>query len=78
MTTGTNPFMEEGLEISEAFLAKYNRPGPRYTSYPTAPVWQDNIGPGDLDLNRAVLKRAKCHRVLAPAMKQRVTATSPH
>jgi oxygen-independent coproporphyrinogen III oxidase len=35
--------------ISEEFLARYNRPGPRYTSYPTAPVWQDNIGPGDYD-----------------------------
>src|SRR6202043_1998970 len=36
-------------EISEAFLEKYNRPGPRYTSYPTAPVWQDNFGPDDLE-----------------------------
>ncbi len=38
----------ERFEISEAFLEKYNRPGPRYTSYPTAPVWQDNFGPDDL------------------------------
>ncbi|MGO9639791.1 MAG: oxygen-independent coproporphyrinogen III oxidase [Candidatus Acidiferrales bacterium] len=37
------------LEISEAFLEKYNRPGPRYTSYPTAPVWQDDFGPDDLE-----------------------------
>lgn len=37
------------FEISEEFLARYNRPGPRYTSYPTAPVWQDNFGPDDLD-----------------------------
>src|SRR5258707_12945028 len=35
------------FEISEAFLEKYNRPGPRYTSYPTSPVWQDNFGPDD-------------------------------
>jgi oxygen-independent coproporphyrinogen-3 oxidase len=39
----------ECFEISEAFLEKYNRPGPRYTSYPTAPVWQDNFGPEDLE-----------------------------
>ena len=39
----------ESFEISEEFLAKYNRPGPRYTSYPTAPVWQDNFGPDDLE-----------------------------
>src|SRR5712672_2765802 len=39
----------ERFEISEAFLEKYNRPGPRYTSYPTAPVWQDNFGPDYFD-----------------------------
>src|ERR1700730_14919097 len=39
----------ERFEISEAFLEKYNRPGPRQPSYPTAPVWQDNFGPDDLE-----------------------------
>ena len=39
----------ERFEISEAFLETYNRPGPRYTSYPTAPVWQDSFGPNDLE-----------------------------
>ncbi|HEX4543268.1 MAG TPA: oxygen-independent coproporphyrinogen III oxidase [Candidatus Acidoferrum sp.] len=33
------------LRVGEEFLAKYNRPGPRYTSYPTAPVWNDSFGP---------------------------------
>ncbi len=37
----------EQFQITEDFLAKYNRPGPRYTSYPTAPVWNDNFGPTD-------------------------------
>jgi oxygen-independent coproporphyrinogen-3 oxidase len=37
------------FDISEAFLNKYNRPGPRYTSYPTAPVWREDFGPGDLE-----------------------------
>jgi oxygen-independent coproporphyrinogen-3 oxidase len=41
--------MSEELRVSEEFLAKYNRPGPRYTSYPTAPVWNDAFGPGDLE-----------------------------
>jgi oxygen-independent coproporphyrinogen-3 oxidase len=27
---------------SEALLQKYNTSGPRYTSYPTAPMWQDS------------------------------------
>jgi oxygen-independent coproporphyrinogen-3 oxidase len=38
----------ESFDLSEEFLNKYNRPGPRYTSYPTAPVWQENFGPSDL------------------------------
>ena len=37
------------LRVGEEFLAKYNRPGPRYTSYPTAPVWNDSFGPADLE-----------------------------
>ena len=36
-------------QISDDFLEKYNRPGPRYTSYPTAPVWKDDFGPDDLE-----------------------------
>jgi oxygen-independent coproporphyrinogen-3 oxidase len=42
-------FAAGAREISEDFLTRYNRPGPRYTSYPTAPVWQDNFGPEDLE-----------------------------
>jgi oxygen-independent coproporphyrinogen III oxidase len=50
--TLTNPTLQEmsrELHVSEEFLAKYNRPGPRYTSYPTAPVWSDAFGPDDLE-----------------------------
>ena len=36
-------------QISDTFLQKYNRPGPRYTSYPTAPVWKDDFGPDDFE-----------------------------
>ncbi len=41
--------MRDELRVDEEFLAKYNRPGPRYTSYPTAPVWNDAFGPTDLE-----------------------------
>jgi oxygen-independent coproporphyrinogen III oxidase len=41
--------MSDELRIGEEFLAKYNRPGPRYTSYPTAPVWNNAFGPSDLE-----------------------------
>jgi oxygen-independent coproporphyrinogen III oxidase len=52
MPSAFNPTAEQArreLQISEAFLAKYNRPGPRYTSYPTAPVWNDGFGPAELE-----------------------------
>ena len=32
---------------SWALIKKYDRPGPRYTSYPTAPEWSDAFGPGE-------------------------------
>lgn len=50
--SGTNLELEldrERFRISPDFLALYNRPGPRYTSYPTAPVWRDDFGPTDLE-----------------------------
>jgi oxygen-independent coproporphyrinogen III oxidase len=37
--------MRDELAVGEKFVARYNRPGPRYTSYPTAPVWTDRFGP---------------------------------
>jgi oxygen-independent coproporphyrinogen-3 oxidase len=47
--TPTLERMREELRVNEEFLARYNRPGPRYTSYPTAPVWNDAFGPDDLE-----------------------------
>src|SRR6267143_1005534 len=51
--------MREELRVGEEFLAKYNRPGPRYTSYPTAPVWNDAFGPDDLEKVHEEAERAK-------------------
>ena len=51
--------MREELRVSEAFLIRYNRPGPRYTSYPTAPVWNDSFGPADLEKVHAEADAAK-------------------
>lgn len=42
-------FERERFRISPEFLALYNRPGPRYTSYPTAPVWRDDFRTDDLE-----------------------------
>ncbi|HKW56915.1 MAG TPA: oxygen-independent coproporphyrinogen III oxidase [Candidatus Acidoferrum sp.] len=50
---------KEQLRVSEEFLARYNRPGPRYTSYPTAPVWNDSFGPADLETVHAEADRAR-------------------
>ncbi|MDP9339013.1 MAG: oxygen-independent coproporphyrinogen III oxidase [Acidobacteriota bacterium] len=51
--------MREELHVSEEFLARYNRPGPRYTSYPTAPVWNDAFGPDDLEEVHAAAEVAR-------------------
>jgi oxygen-independent coproporphyrinogen-3 oxidase len=51
----------EKFRISEEFLARYNRPGPRYTSYPTAPVWQEDFGPDDLEGVYAQAEAARTH-----------------
>jgi oxygen-independent coproporphyrinogen III oxidase len=48
-STPTLTSIRNQLHVSEDFLARYNRPGPRYTSYPTAPVWNDSFGPADLE-----------------------------
>ena len=29
------------LEVTPEMIQRYNRPGPRYTSYPTVPVWKE-------------------------------------
>jgi len=41
--------MHEELSVGEDFVNRYNRPGPRYTSYPTAPVWTDSFGPKEFE-----------------------------
>ncbi len=51
--------MREELRVGEEFLARYNRPGPRYTSYPTAPVWNDAFGPDDLERVHEEADRAR-------------------
>ncbi len=43
------------LVISPETLIQYDRPGPRYTSYPTAPEWDDHFNAEDY---RQVLKQA--------------------
>ena len=56
-STAVNELRGE-LRVSEEFLAKYNRPGPRYTSYPTAPIWNDAFGPADLEAVHEEANRA--------------------
>jgi oxygen-independent coproporphyrinogen-3 oxidase len=51
--------MREELRVGEELLARYNRPGPRYTSYPTAPVWNDTFGPDDLERVHEEAERAR-------------------
>ena len=39
----------ETLNVTPGILERYNVPGPRYTSYPTAPEWLDTFGPSDFE-----------------------------
>jgi oxygen-independent coproporphyrinogen-3 oxidase len=39
----------ETLSLTEELLERYNVPGPRYTSYPTAPEWSDAFSHADYD-----------------------------
>ena len=32
------------IELSPDLVRRYDRPGPRYTSYPTVPAWRDDFG----------------------------------
>ena len=60
--TLANPSLDQmraELHVGEDFLARYNRPGPRYTSFPTAPVWNDSFGPHDLEQVHREADRAK-------------------
>ena len=36
-------------DVSLELLKRYNVPGPRYTSYPTAPVWREDFTPADYE-----------------------------
>jgi oxygen-independent coproporphyrinogen III oxidase len=40
---------DETLHLTQELLDRYNVPGPRYTSYPTAPEWKDSFGPSDYE-----------------------------
>lgn len=39
--------MEPDLDRLESLLPRYELSGPRYTSYPTVPVWSEDYGPAD-------------------------------
>ena len=44
MNIGNNMNNSLGISVPIELLKKYDIPGPRYTSYPTAPIWTDKIG----------------------------------
>lgn len=43
------------VEVTRDLLVRYDRPGPRYTSYPTVPAWSERFSAADY---RACLERA--------------------
>ena len=42
-------------DVSLELLHRYNVPGPRYTSYPTAPIWKDGFGAAEYE---AILRQS--------------------
>ncbi|MEB3284005.1 MAG: oxygen-independent coproporphyrinogen III oxidase [Candidatus Sericytochromatia bacterium] len=44
-TTPPGPYSPEAYLVPREILARYDVPGPRYTSYPTAPEWSDELSP---------------------------------
>ena len=49
----------ESTMVPIQLLRKYDRPGPRYTSYPTVPVWTDQIG---IEQYRSALKETSAKK----------------
>jgi oxygen-independent coproporphyrinogen III oxidase len=54
---------DESVSVSTVLLARCDVPGPRYTSYPTAPEWSDAFGAADL---RFALEESNAQRPLRP------------
>ena len=50
-------------DVSLELLKRYNVPGPRYTSYPTAPVWREDFSPADYE---RVLRESASAQTPAP------------
>lgn len=44
MRTYETQFDGQTIQIPQSLIDKYDRPGPRYTSYPTAPEWTEDVG----------------------------------
>lgn len=53
----------ETLNVTQEILDRYNVPGPRYTSYPTAPEWAETFGPADYE---EALRRSNEGRPVRP------------
>jgi oxygen-independent coproporphyrinogen III oxidase len=47
MTTATHPPVGEQTLLTEELLRRFDTPGPRYTSYPTADRFAEKFGPAD-------------------------------
>ncbi len=54
--TAADDFAIPDLESVRRLIPKYERPGPRYTSYPTAPVWSEGFG--ELEFRDALARAA--------------------
>ncbi|HVB34356.1 MAG TPA: oxygen-independent coproporphyrinogen III oxidase [Patescibacteria group bacterium] len=56
--SGVQISKEADFDLPDPLLRKYNRPGPRYTSYPPAPSWSDDFSRADLEKSFALAEDA--------------------
>lgn len=61
-----NPNVDhETLDVAEEILDRYNVPGPRYTSYPTAPEWTGDFTAKDYEASLDASNQARPRRPLS-------------
>jgi oxygen-independent coproporphyrinogen-3 oxidase len=66
--------MTKLFEFDRALVRKYDKPGPRYTSYPTAPQFESGFNEA---LLREHIKRSTFPTASAPASIAAAIASSP-
>lgn len=58
-------WLDELASVDSELLVRLSKPGPRYTSYPTAPEWNDSVGPDDMRRHLELAEEAGADKPLS-------------